>query len=67
MAALRMESRSDARKLVTRLGHRQIVTCVHTWRTFVNVTVRKDGSAEITVTRDGVYAGSMDVDAEGAK
>lgn len=52
MAALRMESRSDQRAEVTRLGHRVINTTVHSWRTFVYVSVQKDGTVTVLVERD---------------
>lgn len=53
MAALRVEVNPDNKPQVHRLAHHEVNAHVHTWRTFVHVSMNRDGTFSITATRDG--------------
>lgn len=52
------------RPTVTRLASERIEACVHTWKTFVDVTVTKNGSVFVTVIRGDKTLGDLVIPAE---
>lgn len=59
MAALRVEVRPDHKGEVTRLAHRGIDATVHTFRTFIAVEMRHDGTFVVVARRDGAEIGRI--------
>lgn len=63
MSALRFEANADSKPQVHRLAHHRIKVQAHTYRTFVVVDIDADGKVCITVDRDGVMLGVIEVNA----
>lgn len=59
MANLRVEVQPDHKPEVTRLAHHKLAITAHTWRTYVQIVMKEDGSADVSVRRDGTAVHSF--------
>ncbi len=67
MSALRVEISPDNKPQVTRLAHREIEARVHTWETFVTVSLRADGSGHVVIRQPGRDTRTIEIEPEATR